>query len=107
MQSDQLEEIREQWRAAQEYNKDSDRKFDSLERYCAYESGLLKLTNTSRFMFLVDFLNCRKYEQLSKENRDLIASVSRGEEGLKQTQVSDLVESNERHVFVTWTALNA
>ena len=34
MQSDQLEEIREQWRAAQEYNKENDKKFDSLERYC-------------------------------------------------------------------------
>ena len=34
MQSDQLEEIREQWRVAQEYNKENDKKFDSLERYC-------------------------------------------------------------------------
>jgi hypothetical protein len=33
MQSDQLEEIREKWRAAQEYNKENDKRFDSLERY--------------------------------------------------------------------------
>ena len=31
----------------------------------------------------------RKYEQLKNENRDLIAAVSRGEEALKQTRVSD------------------
>ena len=37
MQSDQLEEIREQWRAAQEYNKESDKKFDSLERYAVFQ----------------------------------------------------------------------
>ena len=33
MQSDQLEEIREKWRSTQEYNKESDKRFDSLERY--------------------------------------------------------------------------
>lgn len=32
MQSDQLEEIREKWRSTQEYNKESDKRFDSLER---------------------------------------------------------------------------
>lgn len=32
MQSDQLEEIREKWRTAQEYNKENDKRFDLLER---------------------------------------------------------------------------
>ena len=32
MQSDQLEDIREKWRSAEDYNKDGDKKCDTLER---------------------------------------------------------------------------
>ncbi|XP_046844612.1 outer dense fiber protein 2-like [Xenia sp. Carnegie-2017] len=74
MQSDQLEETREKWRSAEDCYRDCEKRLESFEA---------------------------KYEQLMKENRDLIASLSRGDEALKQTQ-EKLEEKKETVAKLTY-----